>query len=92
MEAQFKRKEKIVAFGFAIFVPFFLVGSYAPFVPIQWLPVLGIVALVPVAAILVLYNERGKEDQRSQTIVTSGSIFHWESILWRAALRVRCAC
>ena len=50
----------------AIFVPFFLVGSYAPFVPIQWLPVLGIVALVPVAAILVLYNERGKEDQRKR--------------------------
>jgi len=66
VEAQFKRKEKIVAFGFAIFVPFFLVGSYAPFVPIQYLPFLGIVALVPVAAILVLYNERGKEDQRKR--------------------------
>eukprot|EP01043_Picozoa_sp_COSAG02_P004845 COSAG02_NODE_129_length_34796_cov_26.576015_1_plen_161_part_00 len=57
VEAEFKRKEKMVAYGFAIFVPFCLVGSYAPFVPLPYYPLLFAVSLLPVAAICVIYRE-----------------------------------
>jgi len=91
VEAQFKKKEKIVAYGFAVFVPVFLVGSYAvsarrsspagllwsmsffvpppalntsacvaclqPFVPLPYMPLLGMLSLLPVAAIFTIYRE-----------------------------------
>ena len=57
VEAAFKKKEKIVAYGFAVFVPVFLVGSYAPFVPLPYMSLLGMLSLLPVAAIFTIYRE-----------------------------------
>jgi hypothetical protein len=57
VEAQFKKKEKIVAVGFTVFVPIFLVVSYSPFVPLPYMPLLGMLSLLPVAAIFTIYRE-----------------------------------
>jgi|EP01046_Picozoa_sp_COSAG06_P003232 hypothetical protein len=68
VEAEFKRKEKIVAYGFAIFVPFCLVGSYAPFVPLPYYPLLFAVSLLPVAAICVIYREENAPPPRPKNL------------------------